>query len=214
MKIGITQRVDKIIEYGEIRDSLDVRMIRWVSQSGFIPIPIPNGLVDISKPHSEQLELESWLKILKIDALVLSGGNDIGTIAERDLTEKYLLNWSEKKKIPVLGICRGMQMIAFYKGAELKSVEGHVNTRHVLNSNLNNVNEIFPETVNSYHNQSLVSCPESFKVLAVSEDGNIEAIAHKQLPWEAWMWHPEREDIFSSHDISRIKKLFTNNKGG
>ena len=214
MKIGITQRVDRIIEYNEVRDSLDPRMVRWVSNSGFIPVPIPNGLVDISKLKNNQPELESWLKVLKIDALILSGGNDIGTIAERDLTEKYLLNWAEKEKIPVLGICRGMQMIACYKGAELKSIEGHVDTRHTLNTNFSNSNGIFPRTVNSYHNQSLVSCPELFKVLAVSEDGNIEAIVHKHLPWEAWMWHPEREDIFSSHDIFRVKKLFTNNKEG
>ena len=66
--------------------------------------------------------------------------------------------------------------------------------------------------VNSYHNQALQSCPDSFNILAKSEDGIIEAITHKELPWEAWMWHPERSNVFSKNDLERFKNLLKNEK--
>jgi putative glutamine amidotransferase len=48
--------------------------------------------------------------------------------------------------------------------------------------------------------------------LAKSEDGSIEAMVHKSLPWEAWMWHPEREVVFFKNDIDRFKKIILNEK--
>jgi putative glutamine amidotransferase len=62
--------------------------------------------------------------------------------------------------------------------------------------------------VNSYHGFSLATGPLDFEVLARSEDGEIEAIRHKSLPWEGWMWHPEREENFAARDVQRIKALF------
>ena len=44
-------------------------------------------------------------------------------------------------------------------------------------------------------------------LLAQSEDGNIEAMIHKELPWEGWMWHPEREEIFTKIDHERFVTL-------
>jgi N5-(cytidine 5'-diphosphoramidyl)-L-glutamine hydrolase len=207
IKIGITQRVDKIGSYDECRDALDQRLIDWVGKSGFVPVPIPNTLVGMGPPNNPQLMLKNWLNSVKIDAILLSGGNDIGDSLNRDLTENYLLSWAEKNTIPVLGICRGMQMIGTYSGVKLKKLGGHVKTRHHLKVDIGSRGK-FPETVNSYHNQVLDCCPESFKVLARSEDGNLEAIVHKNLPWEGWMWHPEREVIFSVEDKNRLVKLF------
>ena len=46
--VGVTQRVDKIDIYGEWRDALDQRLVDWVVEAGFIMVPIPNVLVDVS----------------------------------------------------------------------------------------------------------------------------------------------------------------------
>ena len=139
-------------------------------------------------------------------AIVLSGGNDLGTCLERDQTESYLLDYAKDRSLPVLGFCRGMQQIGVWAGANLIKVEGHVRTRHILQSVLGKYN--FPIAVNSYHLWSLDKCPQGFDVLAYSEDGQIEAIQHKELPWEGWMWHPEREASYSAIDIERIRTLF------
>ena len=209
--VGVTQRVDKIDIYGEWRDALDQRLVDWVVEAGFILVPIPNVLVDVSLSNDSQPNLDIWLNTINIDALLLSGGNDIGSVPQRDVTERYLLRWAEKNSKPVLGICRGMQMIGTYSGSKLIHVDGHVKTRHQLNINYDD-GQSLPKSVNSYHNLVLQECPAQFEVLATSEDGNIEAIMHRELSWEGWMWHPEREEKFSINDLDRFKKLIINGK--
>jgi N5-(cytidine 5'-diphosphoramidyl)-L-glutamine hydrolase len=211
MIVGISQRIDKLDSHEEFRDALDQRLIEWVVETGFIPAPIPNSLVNMEMPMSAQSLLYEWIEIMSIDALVLSGGNDIYTVQQRDLTENSLLFWAEKSKKPALGICRGMQMMGLYAGGELKEVAGHVRTEHQLHL-VDNKSDIFPEPVNSYHNQALRECPDAFQLLAKSEDGNIEAMRHKELAWEAWMWHPEREENFSKSNQARFRELINNGK--
>jgi|APSaa5957512535_1039671.scaffolds.fasta_scaffold14130_4 N5-(cytidine 5'-diphosphoramidyl)-L-glutamine hydrolase len=209
--IGVTQRVDKDNFREEWRDALDQRLIKWVIESGFVPIPIPNTMVDIKLSNKRQPVLDNWISELGIDALILSGGNDIGEVPQRDLTEQYLLKWSEKNRKPVLGICRGMQMMGVYAGGSLIKVDGHVRTYHKLQTH-NDFEKSFPKSVNSYHNLALKDCPDMFQILAKSEDGNLEAMRHKDLPWEAWMWHPEREKVFTRNNQERFRKLVNNEK--
>ena len=102
-------------------------------------------------------------------------------------------------------------MMGVYSGAKLINVNNHVGARHQLQI-VSDSKVKLPDTVNSYHNQCLQSCPNSFNILAKSEDGSIEAIVHKDLPWEAWMWHPERDDIFSKGDLDRFKNLLENER--
>jgi putative glutamine amidotransferase len=164
---------------------------------------VPNYLGAVTGGISQgiQAELYAWLRAIRPSAVVLSGGNNIGDFPERDATESSLLAWAEEMKIPVLGICRGMQLISVWGRGALKPVEGHVRTRHNLHGSI--VGE-----VNSFHHLALSGCPPGYEVLARAEDEEIEAIRHLDLPWEGWMWHPEREQEFSLSDVSRARKLF------
>ena len=207
--VGVTQRVNMEISHNELRDTLDHKLISWISNSGFIAVPIPNNLVALGLSENSQVSIENWISELNIGALVLSGGNDIGDIPKRDLTERALLSWAEEHKIPTFGICRGMQIMGVYAGSKLVKNDGHVKVRHQLQSNYG---DISLKTVNSYHNFSLKECPALYEVIAKSEDGSIEAIKHKTLPWEAWMWHPEREGRFVISHLERFKRLINNGK--
>jgi gamma-glutamyl-gamma-aminobutyrate hydrolase PuuD len=200
--VAVSQRVDHYPNRNETRDALDQRLITFLLVAGFIPLPVPNRLYRASPDGRSGSEaLEAWLATVKPQAFVLSGGNDIGHCSERDLTEGCLLDHASQHQKPLLGICRGMQMMAHWAGVDLRSVQGHIGTRHRLTGDI--VGE-----VNSYHGFSLTCCAPEFDVLARSEDGEIEAIRHQSLPWEGWMWHPEREENFAARDLQRIEALF------
>ena len=91
-------------------------------------------------------------------------------------------------------------MMGVWAGAEVRAVSSHTGVRHKLKGEL-------AHSVNSYHRFSLAAAPNGFSVIAKSEDDEIEAIRHESLPWEGWMWHPERESHFSDHDITRFRAL-------
>ena len=93
-------------------------------------------------------------------------------------------------------------MMATLAGSSLRKVNGHIRTRHVLQSG------VISGEANSYHDMSVDSCPIGYHILARSEDGEIEAIRHDEYPWEGWMWHPEREVNFDIRDIKRTNELF------
>ena len=203
--VAISQRVDEFSEIGEIRDSIDQNLVRWALSCGVLPYPVPNILVNLMAPIiGGTCLLHDWLTALSPDAIILSGGNDIGLVPERDATEMILLEWAAARRLPMLGICRGMQMMAHYAGETLYPVEAHVRQRHRLKS----VVQDWPGEVNSYHKWGLIECPLGYEKLAVAPDGTIEAFRHTELPWEGWMWHPERESEFSAQDVNRLKRLF------
>jgi putative glutamine amidotransferase len=180
----------------ERRDALDQHITRWLVTAGFLPLPIPNTLPTDSLDENV-VTLTAWLNLLRPNGILLSGGNDIGESLVRDETERTVLAWSERHRIPVLGICRGMQMMAVHAGSNLKPISAHVNCRHVIHG------EISGE-VNSYHNFAISCCPIGYRILAVASGGEIEAMRHVDLPWEGWMWHPERDNPFNRRDLDRL----------
>lgn len=192
-RIAVSQRVDVHTTRAETRDALDQRLLQWLLEAGFLPYPVPNVL-----PESG---LSAWLECLQPHGIVLSGGNDVGRNEARDRTEAGVLQYALDHRLPLLGICRGMQMMGHWQQVPLKQVQGHVRTRHVLTG------AIIGEA-NSYHDYALSACPFGYRVLARSEDGEIEAIGHDTLPWEGWMWHPEREPTFLARDTRRVQGLF------
>lgn len=201
-RILVTQRIDWIDSRQEYCESTDRRLIKLLYDSGFIPIPFPN----FEAYQIQNFEFcKEVLRSLAPAGLLLSGGNDLLQFPDRDKTEFFLLNYAYENLLPVLGICRGMQVMAVKNGAQLKKVKDHVRTRHLVTGTIN-------KTVNSYHNYSISNCPTDYSVLATSKDGNIEAIRHNYLQWEGWMWHPERDSILDPSTIQEIRRVFSESK--
>lgn len=194
--IGVSQRTTFIEDRGEKRDSLDQRLVAFLLACGVLPVPIPN-----SRDAAEKL----WSRIL-FEGLVLSGGGDSvkygGMDPERDETELFLLRRAITSAIPVLGICRGMQLMQDFFHVPLEKISGHVKERMVI------IAEGVEKVVNSYHNLgTCVSVPE-LSVWALAEDGIIKAIRHTKHPLTGIMWHPERNNPFNAEDIALVKNIY------
>ncbi len=197
-RILISQRLDAITGRDEERDALDVRWAQLLFSLGFLPIPVCSALA--GEPD--------YLAHLQPDAIILSGGNDIGQAPARDTLETQLLNYAKAKQLPVLGVCRGMQMLNHYLGGSLVTVSGHVATRHSLEGDW--AQQYGYQQVNSYHNQAITraTLAAELDVLATSSDGVIEAVQHSDLPWLGIMWHPEREAHLQSADQQLLSQHF------
>lgn len=135
--------------------------------------------------------------------VVLSGGEDFGSYAERDRYETRLAELCIAKEIPLVGICRGMLVIGKVFGFDLAPIEGHVGTLHKICFLDSGESAI----VNSYHNWVLQGYSPSINILAFDEAGNIEALKHREKPIECWMWHPERDNGIRDKIMRRISVL-------
>ena len=197
-KILVTQRLDVIAAYNERRSSLDNRWFDFLDHVGLEAVLVPNHPSSVGK----------YLR-KSIDGLLLTGG---GSAPERDETEALLLEHCLRERIPVLGVCRGMQLIQKHFGAELMKIENHVAVRHQI-IRLNSRSKFFVELqslkdVNSYHDYGSRSSGNGLLVCASSPDGIIEAIEHPEQAIWGQMWHPERETVFTSADSNIFKNFF------
>jgi gamma-glutamyl-gamma-aminobutyrate hydrolase PuuD len=196
--IAISQRIE-ISKHKEIRPQLDINLFNFIASSGYIPVPIPYYLYEKKKSN---IYLKKWLSKINPHGIILSGGEDIGTNKIRDEGEFFLINYSIKNNIRILGICRGMQIIAKYFGSTLFKVKNHVNKSHFIKNQNKKI------IVNSFHNLAIKNCPKNFKVGFKTEDNVIESIHSLNGRMEGWMWHPERYKKFKTFDIKSFKRLF------
>jgi len=196
--ILVSMREDYFSSISEWRDAIDKKLIKWIIKLGFVPILIPN-----SKIYDFYFKKYN----LNIVGIILSGGGDINYNSSRYLTEKKLLRYSIKNKIPLLGICHGMQVISNFEGGKLEKIKNHLKKKHII-LNKDQLN-IYPKKVNSYHHYKIKNLSKDFNVLCTCVDGSIEAIKHKKYNWLGWMWHPEREKKFNNNLIKIARKFFS-----
>ena len=156
-----------------------------------MPIQIPNLLSN----------LQLFLEELKIDALILSGGDVVGTPPERDKTEHALIDFAIKNDIPILGVCRGMQKLNQYFGGTQNtlSTKIHVNNDHMISIKQESFLNIFDSEavqVNSFHHNVITNdcLGHNLVPFAFSKNDNtVEGFSHSEFPFIGVMWHPERE---------------------
>ena len=190
--IAVTQKVTVVESYKERHDAIDQRWTNFLLECDILPVLLSNNF-----NVSYQL-----LQIIPICGILLTGGNDLciygGDAPERDQTEKALLEYALDKKIPLFGICRGMQVIQDYYGIKLNRIKGHVTSEQTI------IAEGEAKKVNSYHRWGTTQTGKPLQVWAKAKDGVVKAVKHENGLVQGIMWHPER--FASFHDTD--KKLF------
>lgn len=226
LKIGVSARIfhpepgakglrGKTLQY------LEESIAQWVMSRDVLVFMIPtvntNGLV-----HPSNIRLRDYAKHL--DGLVLQGGADVSpqsyseaaTRPEwsgdrvRDMYELELLHEFVEAGKPVLGICRGCQLINVAFGgtlyqdiaSDVPAAIAHVNDQYDSNyheltfpadSTLASLLNTQHATVNSIHHQAVKELGRDLSIEAVSgKDNIIEAIRYRKAPFVMGLqWHPE-----------------------
>lgn len=195
--IAVTQRVVIDPKTKERRDALDQSWCRFLERCGLLPLIIPNHL-----PTAKTLIQHNALC-----GALLTGGNHMaahgGDAPQRDEVEAYLLSEAKATNLPLLGVCRGMQMIMHDAGVKLEPVQGHVSAQQLIE--IDGVRQ----TVNSYHTLGAIQVTSKLSVWAQSEDGVVKAIHYNDKPITGIMWHPERISPFRKEDIQLFRSHFT-----
>lgn len=204
-RIALTQRVEDLPDRDERRDALDQRWAGLCEALGAAPVPVPNSLAD---PGAVLADLD-------VSLLVLTGGNDLshlpkaaGSAPERDRTELALLDAAESAGLPVLGVCRGLQLMVHRAGGRLVPVEGHVAATHTISvADRCDWPLADGREVNSYHDWGVAAeGVGGLEVLATAPDGTVEAVEHPRLVQVGVMWHPERDPEHPA-DLALIRAL-------
>jgi N5-(cytidine 5'-diphosphoramidyl)-L-glutamine hydrolase len=194
--VAVTQRVCVVPAYGERRDCLDQAWTEFLGACGLLPLLLPN----VTETAIALCETAG------VAGLVLTGGNDLaelgGDAPERDAVEQALLDLAARRELPVLGVCRGMQVIQQRFAIPLQRVEGHVAQRQVIQIDGE------PREVNSYHHFAAFDSRPPLDVWAVADDGVVKAIRHSAVPMTGIMWHPERFIPFSAADVALFRQVF------
>ncbi len=157
-----------------------------------------------------------------VDGLLLTGGGDVeparygarpaaesgGVDAERDAAEQYLFEEAARRGIPVLAICRGIQMLNVARGGTLiqhlpaVTTESHL----VIERRTEAVHSVRVDTdsalsrivgkdrleTNSLHHQAVDRLGRQLAAVAWADDGVIEAVEDPDREIVAVQWHPEQ----------------------
>ena len=198
-----------------------------IRNAGGIPVILP-----LTSSQEDAVTL-----LMKCDGLLMTGGQDVnpllygqtvtnqcgGICHERDEMETHFFNEAIRQNIPVLGICRGLQMINVLLGGTLyQDLPTEIDSRidHQMKAPydrichqvmlmpgaaLHRLLRVDEMGVNSYHHQAVKDLGKELEVMAESEDGLVEAVSlpAKKFVW-AVQWHPEYDLTNSSS-----QKIFT-----
>jgi putative glutamine amidotransferase len=191
-------------------DLLPTEYAAAVEAAGGVPVLLPPVALASAAPRV----------VARVDALMVCGGADVdparygaepharttGWRPDRDAWELALLDAAEEAGLPVLGICRGMQLMAVHGGGSLDQhtpdLVGH--DTHSPGGDAYGEVEVRTEpgsrlaaligaraTVSCHHHQSVASHP-GFTPVARAVDGTLEAMEGTGDRWcLAVQWHPE-----------------------
>lgn len=207
-RVGLTQRVSVVEGYGERRDCLDQEWTVLLEGLGYTPVLLPNSIEAVGE----------YLDALALDAVVLTSGNDLLSVddptepaPERDRFEDAVVEYAIDEGLPILGVCRGLELLNTYFGGTLTDVPDHAACTHTVELRDESEELDLPDRVevNSYHDYGIERSDvgDDLVVLGTAFDDTVEWVTHESLPIWGMMWHPERESPSTSIDLRIIDRV-------
>lgn len=204
--------------------------VQAVLDAGGAPVLIP-AITDIKA---------LTVLVSELDGLVMSGGGDINPLylheepirqlqdvdTPRDEYDLILLRLAANRQIPIMGICRGHQIMNVAFGGsvyqDIHSQTNHPLLKHsqtlareypshtvTLEPGTNRLRTIFndkePILVNSFHHQAVKEVAPGFRATATAPDGINEAMENTEKPIFGVQWHPE---AMAPQGDEQMKALF------
>ncbi|MFH0177772.1 gamma-glutamyl-gamma-aminobutyrate hydrolase family protein [Streptomyces cacaoi] len=206
----------------------------WALDAALLPVGYPRlvqragGLAAMLPPDAPE---HAAATVARLDGLVIAGGPDVEPVRygaepdprtgpparERDAWELALIEAALAADLPLLGICRGMQLLNVALGGTLtQHIDGHAEVvgafgRHPVKPvpGTRYAAAVEEETsVPAYHHQAVDRLGTGLIPSAYATDGTVEAV---ELPSAAWVlgvqWHPEMdEDVRVMHALVRAAR--------
>jgi putative glutamine amidotransferase len=199
--VGLTWTDDIVARSAGLGENA-LRYLSLLSRGGLVPVLVTPGT--------------STALLARLDGLVIPGGPDIApqrygqepgphteaTITELDALELDFVTAARARNLPLLGICRGQQVINVALGGTLHQHVDHPQWGEDPAAPIHDV-EILAGTflrrtlgvevtaVNSGHHQAVDRLAPALRRAAVSSDGCVEAVEAPDLLVLAVQWHPE-----------------------
>lgn len=202
--------------------------VQSVILAGGIPLLIPI--------NSDLTSIDKYVDL--IDGLVMSGGHDVdpyfygeeprqkiqAVFAKRDNFDLALIKAMVAQDKPILGICRGHQIINVAFGGKIlqdlsysknelinhwQKADRTTPTHTITTSKDSTIYQIFGETnrVNSFHHQTVLVAGDGLEIVAWSKDDCIEATESKEKKILTVQWHPEMMSAVSKKQLNVFKWL-------
>ena len=209
--IGITTYLEPV--HFDVWDSsaalVPLTYVRAVTAAGGVPLLIP----PVGEAVDDVLDI--------VDGLIFSGGPDVapslygaapggktsGERLARDVAEVVLMSAALERELPLLGICRGTELLNVVRGGTLLTdlPDSGPTIRHRAGPGEFSVHAVTIEAgsiiwtrmgekadVQSHHHQAPLKLGKSLWAVAWSEDGVVEAVEDLSAPFTVGvMWHPE-----------------------
>jgi putative glutamine amidotransferase len=217
-------------DYGQPRIGLYANYVEALVRAGVTPVLV-------TPAHDAQAITDL---VGACSGLVLSGGEDVdpslygedpspqlGTVnAQRDQSELRALDAAVERNIPVLGICRGHQLLNVYFGGtlcqDIPTAMGEAFSHVQITPWGSHHHEATVEPgshlaealgrdvleINSYHHQAIRDLAPALEVSVRADDGLVEAVESREHRWIVGVqWHPERHEA-SAGDSDPNLRLF------
>ncbi|MFE8992603.1 gamma-glutamyl-gamma-aminobutyrate hydrolase family protein [Streptomyces collinus] len=193
----------------------------WELEAALLPVGYPRlvqragGLAAMLPPDDPEQAADA---VARLDGLVIAGGPDVEPVRygaereertgppapDRDAWELALIDAALAAGVPLLGICRGMQLLNVALGGTLvQHIDGHAEVVGVFGGHAvkpvpgSLYAGVVPEEtfVPTYHHQAVGRLGEGLVPSAYAADGTVEAV---ELPSADWVlgvqWHPEMDE--------------------